>query len=124
MLNFLYLAKYPIHTTETLDLLDKALQMCHDNQDIFIDLGICVFFNFPKDHFNNHYRMLIELYGTADNFNTEYTERLHINLTKDVFRATNGKDEYSQMTSWLERHESVLLHDKFIARQLAQLSDW
>jgi len=119
MLDFLYITQYPIHTRETLDLLDEALQMYHNNRDIFIDLGIRTDFNFPKDHFNNHYRELIELYGTADNFNTEYTERLHIDLAKDAFRATNSKDEYPQMTLWLERRESVLLHDKFIARQLA-----
>lgn len=74
MLNFLYLAKYPIHTSETLEFLDNALQEYHRNCDVFIDLGIRVDFNFPKDHFINHYHELIKLFGTADNFNTEYSE--------------------------------------------------
>lgn len=78
MLDFLYLAKYPVHTTETLDQLDSALTLYHDNRQIFVDLGIRNDFNFPKGHFINHYRELIEYFGTTDNFNTEYSERLHI----------------------------------------------
>jgi len=118
LLDFLYLAKYPVHTSETLDLMEKALQMYQENRQVFIDLGIRHDFNFPKDHFLNHYRELIELFGTTDNFNTEYTERLHIDFAKDAYRATNFKDEYPQMTAWLDRHERVLLHDKFIQRRL------
>jgi hypothetical protein len=57
---------------------------------------------------------MIKLYGTTDNYNTEYTERLHIDLAKDAYRATNRKDEYAQMTIWLERKEKILRHDKFI----------
>jgi hypothetical protein len=91
----------------------------HDNRQVFVDLGIRNDFNFPKDHFINHYRELIETFGTTDNYNTEYTERLHIDLAKDAYRATNSKDEYPQMTAWLDRRERVLLHEKFINRRIA-----
>ena len=41
----------------------------------------------PKDdakaHTPGHYKFYIELYGTTDNYNTENTERLHIDLTKE-----------------------------------------
>jgi hypothetical protein len=117
LLNFLYLAKYPVHTTETLDHMEKALRLYHQHRDVFIDLGIRNNFNFPKDHFINHYCELIELFGTTDNFNTEYTERLHIDLAKNAFRSTNSKDEYPQMTAWLDRRERVFLHEKFILRR-------
>ena len=73
-LDFLFLAQYPLHTSETLDLLMDALNTFHLNKDIFIDLGIRVHFNIPKFHNIHHYRFYIELYGTTDNFNTEYTE--------------------------------------------------
>ena len=119
LMDFLYLAKYPVHTHETLDQLEGALRMYHGNRQIFIDLGIRHDFNFPKDHFINHYPELIELFGTTDNFDTEYTERLHIDLAKDAFRATNTKDEYPQMTAWLDCRERVLLHEKFINRRLS-----
>src|SRR6266540_1800192 len=120
LLDFLYLAKYPVHTTETLELLDDALRMYHDNCQVFIDLGICTNFNFPKDHFINHYRELIETFGTTNNYNTEYTERLHIGLAKDAYRATNSKDEYPQMTAWLDWREWVLLHEKYINRRISK----
>jgi hypothetical protein len=120
LLDFLYLAKYPVHTTETLQLLDDALHMYHDNRQIFIDLGIRNDFNFPKDHFINHYHELIEIFGTTDNYDTSYTERLHIDLAKDAYRATNSKDEYPQMTAWLDRRERVLLHEKFINRRITK----
>jgi hypothetical protein len=114
ILDFLYLAQYPMHTSTTLDLLKDALKRFHSNKDVFVDLGIRDDFGIPKLHALEHYVMYIELYGTADNCNTEYTERLHIDLAKDAWRATNGKDEYFQMTLWLERREKIFRHDKFI----------
>jgi hypothetical protein len=39
-------------------------------------------------------------------------------MAKDAYRATNFKNEYPQMTAWLNHHECVLLHDKYIRRQL------
>ncbi|KAI0245417.1 hypothetical protein BJV78DRAFT_1287888 [Lactifluus subvellereus] len=124
LLDFLYLARYPMHTTETLKLLRDALKRFHDNKDIFIDLGICDNFHIPKLHFLNHYFMYIELYGTTDNCNTEYTERLHIDLAKDAWDATNHKDEIPQMTLWLERWkrffgmQNLLIGEQDIGRTL------
>lgn len=37
MLDFLYLAKYPTHTAETLDQLSEALDAYHANRHIFVD---------------------------------------------------------------------------------------
>lgn len=104
------------HTTETLDQLDKALCAFNNNWEIFIDLKIHLDFNFLKAHFMGHYHELIECYGTADNFNTEYTEQLHIDFMKDAYCSTNTKDEYPQMTAWLDWCEWVICHDKFIQR--------
>ncbi|KAF9455627.1 hypothetical protein BDZ94DRAFT_1286081 [Collybia nuda] len=91
LLDFLYLAQYPIHTSETLKAMESALQHFHDNKHLF---------------------------GTTDNFNTEYTERLHIDLAKDAYAATNHKDEYPQMTMWLERKEKIARHEKYIKWRL------
>jgi hypothetical protein len=124
LLDFLYLAQYPMHTTETLKLLRDALKRFHDNKDIFIDLGIRDDFQIPKLHSLDHYLMYIELYGTTDNCNTEYTERLHIDLAKEAWDATNGKDEFPQMTLWLERQEKFFRHAKFITnRQIGRRPD-
>jgi hypothetical protein len=58
----------------------------------------------------SHYASSIRLFGITDNYNTEQSERLHIDFAKDAYRATNHKDEYYQMTRWLERREKVQLH--------------
>ncbi|KAH9021194.1 hypothetical protein EDB85DRAFT_1872004, partial [Lactarius pseudohatsudake] len=126
LLDFLYLAQLPSHTTETLLRLEESLARFHNNKDVFVDLGVREHFKIPKLHSLLHYKSSITLFGstaglTTDNYNTEQTERLHIDLTKDAYRATNRKDEYPQMTAWLERREKIQLHMKFVEwRQQAQ----
>ncbi|THU86756.1 hypothetical protein K435DRAFT_683009 [Dendrothele bispora CBS 962.96] len=117
LLDYLYITQYPVHTGETLAQLVDALDTFHDNKHIFIDLGVRTHFCIPKLHNIGHHRDFIELYGTMDNYNTEYTERLHIDLAKDAYRSTNHKDEYPQMTIWLERREKMQFHRKFLLCQ-------
>jgi len=57
-----------------------------------------------------HYGPSITLFGTTDNYNTEQTERLHIDFTKEAYCATNHKDELPQMTTWLCQHKKVQQH--------------
>ncbi|KAJ7078689.1 hypothetical protein B0H15DRAFT_924756 [Mycena belliarum] len=118
VLDFLHLAQYPMHTSETLSHQANALRRFHDNKSIFVDLGVRDNFNLPKLHNCAHYNMYIKLFGTTDNYNTEYTERLHIDLAKDAYRSTNFKDEFPQMTLWLERKEKIFRHEKFIQWRL------
>ncbi|THU89883.1 hypothetical protein K435DRAFT_821260 [Dendrothele bispora CBS 962.96] len=114
LLDFLYTASFPIHTTETLKSLDESLETFHIHKQIFVDLGAREHFNLPKLHSLAHYSRAIQLYDTTDNYNTETTERLHIDFTKDAYHATNHKDEYAQMTLWLERQEKVTYHATYI----------
>ena len=114
LLDFLYLAQYPVHTDETLALLEDALEHFHNNKEIFVDLGIRDAFNIPKLHFASHYVDYIKLYGTLDNFNTKYTERLHIDLAKNAYAATNHKDEFTQMAVWLEQKEKIHRHRQYV----------
>ncbi|KAJ7434375.1 hypothetical protein B0H11DRAFT_2164726 [Mycena galericulata] len=118
VLDFLHLAQYPMHTTETLVHVEDGLRRFHENKSIFVDLGVRPDFNLPKLHSCAHYTMYIKLFGTTDNYNTEYTERLHIDLAKDAYRSTNFKDEFPQMTLWLERKEKVFRHEKYIQWRL------
>ncbi|KAJ3797272.1 hypothetical protein GGU11DRAFT_816582 [Lentinula aff. detonsa] len=108
LLDFLYLASFPIHSNSF-----------HENRDIFVDLGVRENFNLPKLHFLCHYSRAIKYYGTTDNYNTETTERLHIDLAKDAYRASNHKDEYAQMTRWLERREKIFHHTNYVAWRLS-----
>lgn len=110
LLDFLYFAQYPVHSSESLVQLQDALQRFYDNKHIFVNLGIREGWELPKLHFAKHYIALIKALGTTDNYNTEYTERLHIDFAKDAYEATNHKDELSQMTIWLERKEKIARH--------------
>jgi hypothetical protein len=114
IMDFLYYSQYSIHTDTTLKLMQDALNRFHTNKDIFVNLGVRDHFNIPKVHFLSHYIDLITLFGTTDNFNTQYTERLHIDYAKDTYAATNKKDEYTQMTMWLERKEKIQRHEQYI----------
>ncbi|EIM79496.1 uncharacterized protein STEHIDRAFT_69427 [Stereum hirsutum FP-91666 SS1] len=130
LLDFFYLAQYPVHSSSeedpaneprppsSLDLLEDALTRFHDNRDIFIELGVRDNFNIPKLHTLRHYVPSIKLFGTTDNYNTEYTERLHIDMAKNAYRSTNRRDEYPQMTTWLERKEKIERHALFVQWRL------
>ena len=114
LLDFIYLSQYPVHTTESLGAMDTALCRFHENKGVLIDLGVREHFNLPKLHSLLHYTRSIALFGTADNYNTEQSERLHIDFTKKAYRATNFKNEGKQMTTWLERQETMHQHAAFI----------
>ncbi|KAI9429265.1 hypothetical protein H4582DRAFT_1827220 [Lactarius indigo] len=114
LLDFIYLAQFPSHTAQTLQRLEDSLATFHQNKDIFVDVGVRENFNIPKLHSLLHYGHSITLFGTTDHYNTEQTERLHIDFTKDAYRATNRKDEYPQMTAWVERREKVQAHITYV----------
>ncbi|KIJ50250.1 hypothetical protein M422DRAFT_245497 [Sphaerobolus stellatus SS14] len=51
--------------------------------------------------------MLIRLKGTPDGFNTEQSERLHIDCAKEGYRASNKKEYTDQMVRYLTRQEYI-----------------
>ena len=102
---------------ETIEHLQRCLAAFHDHKAVFLDLGARKNFNLPKLHSLTHYVSSIQLFGTTDNYNTEQSECLHINLAKDAYCATNHKDEYSQMTLWLECQEKMQCHAASIDRK-------
>ena len=114
LLDFLFLAQFPSHTTHTLRRLEEALTRFHDNKDVFLDVGVCENFNLPKVHSLLHYGSSIVLFGTTDNYNTEQMERLHIDLIKEAYEATNRKDEYYQMSTYVGRREKVRRHTAYM----------
>ena len=117
LLDFLYIAQFPSQTTTTIIQLEESLTWFHNNKAVFLDLGVRAHFNIPKLHSLIHYSASISLFGSTDNYNTEQTEQLHIDLTKDAYRTSNCKNEYFQMTTWLERHEKVQQHAAFLEWQ-------
>ncbi|TFK59907.1 hypothetical protein BDN72DRAFT_905430 [Pluteus cervinus] len=114
LIDFVMLAQYPIHTRSTLNDLCDALSDFHAPKKVFIQLGVQADWMIPKLHMLEHYADMIQFYGTTDNYNTEYTERLHIDMVKEAYQSTNMKDEFPQMTLWLERREKIFQHDETI----------
>ncbi len=114
LLDFLFIAQLPIISTRHLAIMEQALDTFHKNKQIFVDLGIRDKFNIPKLHALLHYAHSMQLFGTTDNYDTQYTKRLHRNLAKDPYRGTNMRDELPQMTNCVERHEKVERHTEYI----------
>ena len=124
LLDFLYVAQYECHSTHTLHDLRTALSEFHELKHVFEQQGVRsgVFrakalvesfltfltdFDLPKLHALQHYVHSIERLGTTDNYNTEATERQHIDQAKRAFAASNKRDFIAQMCRWLERREAV-----------------
>jgi hypothetical protein len=107
IIDFIYYAQLHVHTSKTLLALETALKTFHKNKDVFIREGIREHFNIPKIHQMLHYVEAIRSRGTADGYNTEASERLHINYAKEGYRVSNKKDYIKQMTVWLGRQEAV-----------------
>ena len=107
LLDFIYIAQYEAHDDITLGYLDDALKRFFEHRDYFIKIKVRQDFHIPKFHSLLHYVNSIRLFGTTDNYNTEMFERLHIDFSKNGFRASNKRDEFPQMTRWLSRQEKL-----------------
>lgn len=114
VLDFIYYGHFEQHTDESLAEIEAACATFHDHKQIFVDLGIRKHFNISKVHAMLHYADAIRSRGTADGFNTEGTERLHIDLAKLGYRASSRKQYLAQMTRWLARQEAVWRFGTFL----------
>ncbi|KAK6995614.1 hypothetical protein R3P38DRAFT_3329919 [Favolaschia claudopus] len=114
LIDFFYYAQFQSHTSRTLDALQESLDTFHAHKDVLIELGIREHFNIPKLHSLQHYVNGIRALGGADGYNTEAPERLHIDLAKKAYRASNKRDYTAQMTVWLQRQEAFALRDAYL----------
>ncbi|THU79969.1 hypothetical protein K435DRAFT_696677 [Dendrothele bispora CBS 962.96] len=113
LMDFIYIAQYQSHDTTTLSYLESALEEWHKNK--FIDKGVRDHLNIPKFHSLLHYSKSISMLGTTDNFNTETFERLHIDFAKAGWHASNKRDHFPQMVTWLCRREKIACFDFYRA---------
>jgi hypothetical protein len=107
IIDFIYYSQLHIHTSMTVNALQSALKIFHDNKDIFVEAGIRTHFNIPKIHSMLHYCDTIKSHGSLDGYNMESPERLHIDFAKDGYRASNKREYVAQMTAWLGRQEAM-----------------
>ncbi|KAK0451956.1 Zn-finger domain-containing protein [Desarmillaria tabescens] len=101
IIDFIYYSRLHIHTSATLDALRKALKIFHENKSIIINAGVQEHFNIPKIHQMSHYYASIQSHGLPDGYNTENSECLHIDFTKEAYCASNKQDYVKQMTTWM-----------------------
>ncbi|KAJ3717337.1 hypothetical protein C8R42DRAFT_551387, partial [Lentinula raphanica] len=111
LLHFIQLAQYPSHDEDTLGYMKKELDTWHKNRDYFITQRAREHFNIPKFHSLLHYVDSIRWTGTTDNTNTEAFERLHIDFAKEGWRASNKRDFFPQMITFISRQEKVASFD-------------
>ena len=115
VIDFIYFSQLHSHTTNTLASLQQCLETFHNYKNIFVELGIREHFNIPKLHNIQHYVDAIYSLGSADGYNTELPERLHIDFAKSAYLATNKRDFLEQMAIWLQRQEAILLRSAYLA---------
>ncbi|EIW85982.1 hypothetical protein CONPUDRAFT_43911 [Coniophora puteana RWD-64-598 SS2] len=120
LLDFITLAQYHSHTTETLDRMRKSLKTFHRNKAVFTELEARSgdHFNISKLHSLLHYVETIIALGSLDGLNSENTERLHIDFAKLAYQGTNRKDYVAQMALWLQRREAVALREAYLSWRL------
>ncbi|KIO19455.1 hypothetical protein M407DRAFT_11379 [Tulasnella calospora MUT 4182] len=114
LLDFIYLAQVPCHTSETVTQMTDCLKDFHKNKAVFSENGVRGDFNIPKLHSLVHYADSIVACGAADGYNTEYPERLHIEYAKLGYHASNKREYQKQMVTWLERQEAVDIFDSYV----------
>ncbi|KAJ4463313.1 hypothetical protein C8J55DRAFT_494445 [Lentinula edodes] len=124
ILDFIEYSQFSLHTDESLEKMDEALRLekmdealrsFHSHKDAaFVDTGIRQAFNIPKVHSMKYYTPMTLSIGAAPGYNTEWSERLHIDFAKLAYRASNRRDYIKQMTRWLDRREKVLWFTRFL----------
>ncbi|KAI6156712.1 hypothetical protein BKA82DRAFT_4325524 [Pisolithus tinctorius] len=115
LLDFFYYTQLQQHMEKTLKAMQDSLDSFHDHKHVLVELEVREDFNIPKIHSLLHYVSSIRALGSADGYNTEYPERLHIDYAKDAYRASNKHDYVEQMALWLQRQEAIHYKSTYLA---------
>jgi hypothetical protein len=121
LLDFIYIAQFPMQSDSTLLALEAALSTFHDTKHSFIQNGSRTgasgpinHMNIPKLHALHRWLSNIPDLGSTDNYCTEMGETLHILMCKLAYQVTNRKDYEEQIIRYLIRQESLLLFSNYL----------
>ncbi|QRV83755.1 plasma membrane ATPase 4 [Ceratobasidium sp. AG-Ba] len=118
LLDFMYLAHSSALTDSELDSMEQCLRTFHQNKSVFRPLGALqtreAFHGIPKIHMIQHYVGLIRMLGTPDGYNTETSERLHIDFAKMGYKASNRVNAIKQMAMYIQRVEALAMHEEYL----------
>lgn len=115
LMDFIYLAQYESHSSETIQYLGDALTRFHEHKDALSKSGVRDgirrkgLFNIKKLELMHHVPRLIKQLGSAMQYSTEQTERCHIEMAKIPYESTNKRDFATQMCRYLDRREKIRL---------------
>ena len=115
LIDFIYLARYDSHSTNTLQYLQNALDEFHKNKHHIAASGVRDGakrngeFHIPKMELLQHYRRLIQLNGSAPQFSSDQPEKCHSVYVTQLYKATNHKNYAEQMCLALYRAETIYL---------------
>ncbi|KAG9099825.1 hypothetical protein FRC06_004782 [Ceratobasidium sp. 370] len=119
LLDFMHLAHSSSLSDSELDAMEKALCTFHGHKDVFKQLKAVTtkkaFHGIPKIHMIQHYTYQIRQLGTPDGYNTETSERLHIDFAKMGYRASNKVNAVKQMARYIQRMEAVAMYAAYLA---------
>jgi len=96
-LEFCYIARHNVHDTNSLTILDNALQRFHHHHKIFRTSGVHNDFNLPRQHSLNHYVKLVCAFEAPNGLCSSITESKHIKAVKEPWRRSNHFEALSQM---------------------------
>ncbi|CAE6522051.1 unnamed protein product [Rhizoctonia solani] len=106
LLDFMHLAHLGLMLDNDLDAMEDALRTFHNHKDVFQEVGAVStnkgFHGIPKIHMILHYVHLIRELGTPNGYNTETSERLHIDFAKPGYRASNKVNATKQMALYIQ----------------------
>ncbi|QRV87051.1 leucine-tRNA ligase [Ceratobasidium sp. AG-Ba] len=116
LVDFMYRVHLPQLDDDDLAQLEADLEEFHRVKHVFVSEGAIDsedgYDGIPKIHMLSHYVHLIREYGAPDGFNTELSERLHIDYVKSFFRLSNKVDPIEQMVTMLQRREAWVMQRK------------
>lgn len=123
MIDFIYLAQYESHSTDTLHYLDKALRKFHRNKHSLSEAGVR---DGPRKKGEFKIQKLERMWqvgqscmelGPSYQFSTETNERDHKRFIKATYARTNKKDFQRQMCRSLDRFEKRIFFGDLLKHQ-------
>src|SRR5215469_15744319 len=106
------LISLPVQTATSLDHADTYLAEFDKQKNVFTKAGCSL--GFPKLHSLQHYSERVRMFGTPDNFDTEYMEHQHISDAKDAYKRTNKVNHVQQMVQYVERRSALEMKCQFL----------
>ncbi|KAG2112306.1 uncharacterized protein F5147DRAFT_744582 [Suillus discolor] len=98
LLDFIYIARCNIISSNSLDAMDDALKHFHRYREIFQTSGVRPRgFNLPRQHSLIHYHKLIRAFGAPNGLCSSITESKHIKAVKEPWRRSSRFEALSQM---------------------------